>query len=422
MIEWREEWLRAGMDTRPADRETTEAAIRKMCARVGVECPPIVWCNGPLTMALTYWLLKKLANSDSLGASLRDSLRDSLGASLDASLRASLRDSLGASLGASLDASLGDSLRDSLGASLGASLRASLGGSLRDSLGDSLRDSLDASLDASLRASLRDSLGASLGASLDASLDASLGDSLRDSLRDSLGDSLRDSDWEIFREIVWWWRWSFSGQHSLAWWAHFAYCRDELSVRFGKQQSADLDLWLDIGRSCGWWRPRDGIIWVCERPSVQTLDDDGLLHNDTGPAILCRDGFGVWGVHGVRVPRRVVEAPETLTADEITGERNAEVRRVMIDRFGMERYMREADGRLVDEDTDELGHPRKLWRLDVPDDEAIVMVELVNSTPEPDGSLKHYMLRVDPACVTAWDAVAWTWGMRADEYRLAAQS
>jgi hypothetical protein len=35
-------------------------------------------------------------------------------------------------------------------------------------------------------------------------------------------------------------------------------------------------------------------------------------------------------------------------------------------------------------------------RKAVPDDEDIVYIDLLNSTAEPDGSVKRYMLRVDP--------------------------
>ena len=32
----------------------------------------------------------------------------------------------------------------------------------------------------------------------------------------------------------------------------------------------------------------------------------------------------------------------------------------------------------------------------MPDDEPIIYADLLNSTPEPDGTVKRYMLRVDP--------------------------
>src|SRR5258708_19796990 len=42
------------------------------------------------------------------------------------------------------------------------------------------------------------------------------------------------------------------------------------------------------------------------------------------------------------------------------------------------------------------------------------MIEVINRTPEPDSSFKHYWLRVPPTMRTAREAVAWTfpdfWG------------
>ena len=57
--------------------------------------------------------------------------------------------------------------------------------------------------------------------------------------------------------------------------------------------------------------------------------------------------------------------------------------------------------------SDELGD---LYRADVPDDEPLVMVRVLNSTPEPDGTYKPYWLRVPPGMTRASDAVAWTFG------------
>jgi hypothetical protein len=45
-----------------------------------------------------------------------------------------------------------------------------------------------------------------------------------------------------------------------------------------------------------------------------------------------------------------------------------------------------------------------------------VMIEVVNRTPEPDGSWKHYHLRVPPNMRTAHEAVAWTFEKTPAEY------
>jgi hypothetical protein len=116
----------------------------------------------------------------------------------------------------------------------------------------------------------------------------------------------------------------------------------------------------------------------------------------------------------------------------IDAERNAEVRRVMIDRFGVGRYA--AGGNIVDHD-DRWGTLRRRKRQN---DSDMWVVEVVNSTPEPDGLWKHYHLRCHPELrpmlsggglgkpqkPTALNAVASTFGLTGAAYakQLAAQS
>lgn len=63
-----------------------------------------------------------------------------------------------------------------------------------------------------------------------------------------------------------------------------------------------------------------------------------------------------------------------------------------------------------------------LYRKVIMDDEPIVVVEVENSTPEPDGTFKRYFLRVDPQVRTAREAVAWTFNLAEDDYKPAIQT
>lgn len=91
----------------------------------------------------------------------------------------------------------------------------------------------------------------------------------------------------------------------------------------------------------------------------------------------------------------------------------------MITRYGSARYLKDSGATIVHELPDD--HPIKglrtarLLAKEVPGDETIVMIDLLNSTPEPDGSTKRYQLRVDPnayggeASRDAHAAAASTW-------------
>jgi hypothetical protein len=180
-----------------------------------------------------------------------------------------------------------------------------------------------------------------------------------------------------------------------------------------------------LAQSAGSALPHRHICWVSERHNILHRDDRGRLHCDTGPAVAYPDGWAIYAVHGVRVPDDVIERPDTITTAAIDSESNAEVRRVMIERYrhgeevsGAAAYIRDAGGERLDHN-ERYG---TLWRREFRKDEEgsveepIVMVEVLNSTPEPDGSRKRYWLRVPPSMTTAREAVAWTFGLSGREY------
>jgi hypothetical protein len=123
------------------------------------------------------------------------------------------------------------------------------------------------------------------------------------------------------------------------------------------------------------------------------------LHNDAGPSIEW-EGFSLWHVHGVAVTEQIVMAPHTISIEQINTETNTEVRRVMIERYGTERYLNDSGAEVVHELPDNYYitglQTARLLVKERADDSPIVMVDLLNSTPEPDGTVKRYMLRVEP--------------------------
>ena len=165
---------------------------------------------------------------------------------------------------------------------------------------------------------------------------------------------------------------------------------------------------------------------VSDRPEsikIETVNGRGRLHCADGPAKRYRDGWSIYAIHGVRVPAQVVMAPETLTVEQIKAEQNAEVRRIMIDRFGAAKYLRAIGAKVVSSAKDQHGFAWRLLSADVGDVEPLTMVEVVNPTPEPIeyqpdegaagvwvGSRWHkiYTLRVPPSMRTPREAIAWT--------------
>jgi hypothetical protein len=132
------------------------------------------------------------------------------------------------------------------------------------------------------------------------------------------------------------------------------------------------------------------------------------LHCADGPAVVS-DIEDLYFWHGILVPRLVIEAPEKLTPQMIDDEPNQEVRRVMIERYGYERYV--SDGKIVHEDKT----GRLIKKRNAHGDE-IAVVSVVNGSKEPDGTYRRYVLSVPPEMQTACQAVAWTYGLTEQQY------
>lgn len=147
------------------------------------------------------------------------------------------------------------------------------------------------------------------------------------------------------------------------------------------------------------------------------------LHKENGPALESAIE-NLYFVHGVLVPAFVVVRPDWITLEHIEKEKNAEVRRIMIDRFGHEKYLRQSNAKLIDscpEDHPMIGlRTAKLWSIG-----DMTMLDLLNSTPEPDGTVKRYVIPVDGALYdglagrSCHAASASTWRMRGDKTKLA---
>ena len=344
-------------------------------------------------------------------------------------------------VGGAVSGAVGDAVRGAVGGAVGDAVRGAVSGAVVDgavggAVGDAVDDAVECarsvarSVTRSVARSMARSSGA-VGGAVGGAVRGAVGGAVDDAVRGAVGDAVGGAvDGDIQRgvldAIAKGWRRYIGGQFWAGWgfyWgpAFTSYFREVCDLELkgdlwerGKAYEATVE-------SACWWWPHRRFVMVSERPLAinRELADPSRsrgwgshrLHHDTGPAVVWPDGWGVWSVHGVRVPRQVVEAPETLTVDQIRGEENAEVRRVMIGRYGPDRYLRESGAQLEHED--ECG---KLWRSAVPEDEDLVMVEVVNSTPEPNGEAKTYWLRVPPGMVRAREAVAWSFGIPEEEY------
>jgi hypothetical protein len=203
---------------------------------------------------------------------------------------------------------------------------------------------------------------------------------------------------------------------------------DAVVERCCRGDSAGRSFWLDAactvlpggaftpgGRPHGtidparWWFTHRDFILVAGHPSQVRRESlspgsgrqTARLHNLKGPAITWSDGWSIHAVRGLDVPAWIIEQSGTITVADIERETNAELRRILLECYGWQRYIADCGAEVVDSvpmdhSVHGLRGARLLHKVLPGEPEPLVYLEMVNSTPEPDGSLRRYLERIDP--------------------------
>lgn len=88
---------------------------------------------------------------------------------------------------------------------------------------------------------------------------------------------------------------------------------------------------------------------ISERPEVLLVNSKNQPHCETGPFCKWRDGSALYSINGVRVPAWIVETKkEDIPARAVLEEKNAEIRREIVRKIGLEKLVRELGGNVLD--------------------------------------------------------------------------
>ncbi len=216
-------------------------------------------------------------------------------------------------------------------------------------------------------------------------------------------------------------------------------------IASGKLQVTGLhEAMLGILRECPAFFPLPGVAVLCDNPA--RITSFGPPHTGgAGPGLTFEYRSGTtehfWG--GIRVSEAVahrLDRPDLLPSADIledfppairtrlvasAGAREVAqgagaatvmavddvvLRRELIEAYGPKEliYNTGVETKTVDDDFG------KLFRIEVPGDEDICVVKVLNATPEPDGTFRDYYLRVPPDVESAREAVAWTFDAEED--------
>lgn len=214
------------------------------------------------------------------------------------------------------------------------------------------------------------------------------------------------------RAVEDWWRAAIYGQHSAGYFSFLDGLKE-----LGVDDVGKIEGPLKVAMNAGWWWPTEDVVIVCERPSEIYRDPQSRLHREDGPAIVYRDGWGIYLWHGTQVPKELIEG--TWTVDDILKQENLEVRRCGFEKFGWDRVVAEAKWNRVDVSPDPANPGHFLELYDMPSNlygEPVRVLLCDNATVERDGTRRRFGITVDARCGDAVEAAAWTFQLSREQY------
>ena len=126
---------------------------------------------------------------------------------------------------------------------------------------------------------------------------------------------------------------SFWGNFDIYWIGYLEFLSRLEGVETEDGHDDMLTYWRAIAESCGWWYVIDEkTCIICDRPEEIYLDEDGKLHNWEGMSVKYRDGYGIYTINGVALPKRkryIFERPRDITKELINAESDNNIKEVM---------------------------------------------------------------------------------------------
>ena len=379
MKPWAKLWIDIGLCTEPADRETAEQALARCYQHVGLQPPKrYVWVDSPIVAAFAGPIASLLLSTR---RSVDGAVRDAVVGTVDDAVR---------------DAVVG-TVDDAVGVAVGVAVDDAVRGAVDDAVVGTVRDAVVGTVGVAVDDAVGDAVGVAVGVAVD---DA-VGVAVDDAVGVAVGVAVRGA----------WWRY-LGGQFWAGWAACERFFAEVCGLELADGLSARGADSAALTRSCGWIWPHTDFAIMTERPLRISRDESGRLHHLSKPAIEFRDGWGVYAVHGTRIPDEWITARDTIDPRLALTHENIEQRRVLRDHIiGWPAVIAAVGGEIiVDQDAD-------------PEIGTLIQVDL-GEEREPYarflrmrcGTGRTFIERVHPDCTTAMAAQEWRWQLASGKY------
>ena len=434
-----DKWIKIGLRTGETDWETFDKYMPICYKKAELEYPKnIVRVSSPLVGALAASIADRISNGKTVrravdgavGDTVDREVRDTIGRAVGDTVDGIVKRAVDGEVRDTIDGEVRDTIDRAVGGAVDGTVRRAVDGEVGDTIGRTVdrevRDAVDGIVRAAVDREVEDTIGRTVDRATRDAIDRAardaVGRTVDREVRDTIDGAVGDA---VGAHKLSWYYW-IGGQFWVGGWywygspAYVSFFTDVCKLKLPKDIEERAEAYSKICQSVNYVWADKNFVMVCARPKHIYRDEQGRLHSPDSKAIEYHDGWGLYMWHGIKVSKKIIETPETLTKKDIVKETNVEVRRCIIEKIGMERYAELLGVKEVDRDT-------------VSTEEAVLY-----KTKRKDNILNNYAYFVKVSCPSSkrkymlgvpyklfneypkncWDAKAMTFRKRESQYNI----
>lgn len=222
---------------------------------------------------------------------------------------------------------------------LDSNLGSNLGSNLSSKLWTSLQPILRPDLIASLETNLASALISNLRSNIDSNLVRNLSSNLRSNLISNLGLNLSTVH-----------HMPLCLNHWVSWVGFYDFLLEQLfPEKTGKHKN--FVAYKNAVQDIGYVICFQDIVFISEHPQHLSLDTAGRLHHEIMPSMLYSDGYALFNLNGVSVPKWVIETPkDKINTADVLALTNTEQRAAVMRHVGLAYFLDSLNAEKIDED------------------------------------------------------------------------
>jgi len=416
--EYAQSGIELGLRTGPYTAEEKNT-IRKACcelyANQGRRQPLVLFASGPYSAIAMCNAVKKISSKVKIDSEIygeiSNKIRSEIDDEIDSEINGEISDEIYDEINSEIYRGIYDEINSEIDSEISDEINGEIYGEINSEIYRGIYDEINSEIDSEIYGEIRSEISGEISDKINSEINGEIDDEIDDEIRSEIYDEI---DSEIYGEIyseIYGEIYRGIGQrrkkHPLyvpywAYWMcyHHYYISQQL-IKLEEQLRKKYENLYTLVMTSGCIDAYTGLVVVWERPQHIKRNAKKQLHCDGGPALRFRDGFALYRLNGVKVPKDIACLHHSkIPVSRWIDEKNVEVKREIIRKIGIERIYNELGATVIDSEEYDFRKHSFLARLcDPKNKQKIAVYELIEMqlTPETKG---RYLKMVNPSINT----------------------